>query len=515
MKKTHRLTTFLALGCLASIGCRSHSAGLREPAPGRGFAGSGGEYESRRRSPPATGRGGRYMGFAEKFNRYYTDRGWKAETTTYVSPRGGGSGNSRDSPAGVTSALAAVRPGTVIVFLPGRYSGCYQIDAEHGGTYDNPIVLYGERNPDGSLGARIECCSTGSKRCFNLEAADYVAIDGFELIGGIYGIRAVGEGFAANKHQKGVAVLDCVGHGQHRDPFFTGQSDWFVIEGCTAYDVGKGDGHGIYLSNGSDWNIARNNETYNTIASDFQINADPLFTCADQGLDYGDPECHAVAGTSPTGGRGASDFMLVDGNFFHDSKAQGPNFASVRNSVVCNNIFAFPARHGASFYQETKEPKLGSSNNLIAQNLFVTSVEEKRLLSVLGNSTHNRIENNVLVAVKIDGSTVKVSPNGDLLATDASTIRANAFDHNAWISGHFGATDESAAYSPGATEYRLATFDPSWFVAFPTALGHDPSAFAPSATAPWLDRGSLVVEIPTDRNGNIRHAPVDLGPYER
>jgi len=441
MKKTHRLTTFLALGCLASIGCRSHSAGLREPAPGRGFAGSGGEYESRRRSPPATGRGGRYMGFAEKFNRYYTDRGWKAETTTYVSPRGGGSGNSRDSPAGVTSALAAVRPGTVIVFLPGRYSGCYQIDAEHGGTYDNPIVLYGERNPDGSLGARIECCSAGSKRCFNLEAADYVAIDGFELIGGIYGIRAVGEGFAANKHQKGVAVLDCVGHGQHRDPFFTGQSDWFVIEGCTAYDVGKGDGHGIYLSNGSDWNIARNNETYNTIASDFQINADPLFTCADQGLDYGDPECHAVAGTSPTGGRGASDFMLVEGNFFHDSKAQGPNFASVRNSVVCNNIFAFPARHGASFYQETKEPKLGSSNNLIAQNLFVTAVEEKRLLSVLGSSTHNRIENNVLVAVKTDGNTVTASPNGDLLATDASTIHANVFDHNAWISGHFGATD--------------------------------------------------------------------------
>jgi hypothetical protein len=76
-------------------------------------------------------------------------------------------------------------------------------------------------------------------------------------------------------------------------------------------------------------------------------------------------------------------------------------------------------------------------------------------------------------------------------------------------------TDESAAYSPGATEYRLATFDPSWFVAFPTALGHDPSAFAPSATAPWLDRGSLVVESPTDRKGSIRHAPVDLGPFER
>ena len=41
------------------------------------------------------------------------------------------------------------------------------------------------------------------------------------------------------------------------------------------------------------------------------------------------------------------------------------------------------------------------------------------------------------------------------------------------------------------------------------------AAFAPTATAPWLNLGNLVPEVPTDRAGTPRHAPVDLGPYER
>jgi hypothetical protein len=512
MQKIHRWAGALLVCSLASGGCRSHSTRLPETLPGQA---------DRRGSPPqgrksaAVTRGGKYMGFPEKFNRYYTDPSWKSANTLYVSPSGGGSGNDRTNPADVATVLRNLRPGTTVDFLPGTYSGCYKIDDEHSGTYDSPIVLYGERNSDGSLAVRIECCSVGSKRCLNLEAADYVAIDGFELVGGDYGIRAVGEGFAANKHQKGVAVLSCVGHGQHKDPFFTGQSDWFVIEQSTAYDAGKGDGHGIYLSNGSDWNIARYNETYGTSSSDFQINADPLFTCADQGIAFDDPECDAVAGSSTTGGRGASDFILVEGNFFHHSKAQGPNFTSVRNSIVRNNIFALPTRHGVSFWQETNNPKLGSSNNLVAHNLFVTSVKDRPVIEIIKSSTNNQVENNVLVAVTIDGSSASPNPDGQLLETDGSTVNANTFEHNDWISGHCISRDSAAAHVPAATEHRQESFEPSWFAAFPTSPGHDPSAFAPTPTAPWLNLGSLLSSASTDRDGTVRHAPVDLGPFER
>jgi len=464
---------------------------------------------------PAVTRGGQYFTFTEQFNRYYTDCAWQPASTVYVSPSGKGKGSSPTDAASVASAFAAAAPGQLIVFTAGSYSGCYELDGDHGGSYDNPIVLQGERKADGSPAVTINCCGSGRRTCINLEGADYVAIDGFELVGGDYGVRSVGNrGYEANRHQKGVAVLRNIGHGQNKDPFFTGQSDWFVIEGCTGYDSGGGDGHGIYLSNGSDWNIARWNETYNTDSSDFQINADPLSTCEDEGIAFDSPECDAVAGSHPTGGRGASDYMWIEGNFFHHSKAQGPNFTSVRNSVVKNNIFALPARHGASFWQETDNPKLGASNNLVAHNLVIVQARDRQAFGISNSSTGNQFKNNVVVAVSISGGAVSASPQGQLLATDASTVKANTFEHNAWISGYFG-SDDGSEYTPNDTELRLTNFDAAWFAAFPTALANDPAAFAPSATAPWLDQGNLLPEVPTDRAGTVRHAPVDLGPYER
>ena len=464
---------------------------------------------------PAVTRGAQYFSFTEKFNRYYTDCAWQPSSTVYVSPTGTGNGSSATNATSVATAFAAVVPGRLVVFTAGTYAGCYELDSDHSGTYDNPIVLAGERKSDGSPGVTINCCGTGRKTCINLEAADYVAVDGFELVGGDYGVRSVGAGYPANEHQKGVAVLNNIGHGQNKDPFFTGQSDWFVIERCTGHDSGSGDGHGIYLSNGSDWNIARGNETYNTVSSDFQINADPISTCSDDGVAYDDPECDAVAGSSTTGGRGASDFMLIEANFFHHSQAQGPNFTSVRNSTIKNNIFALPARHGASFWQETDNPKLGASNNFVAHNLFIVQVNDRQAIGVTNSSTGNQFKNNVVVAVSISGGTVSANANGQLLATDSTTVQANTFEHNAWISGYFGSDDSAPVYTPNTSELRLTNFAPTWFAAFPTTLGRDPAALAPTATAPWLDLGNLLLDVPTDFTGKARQAPVDLGPFER
>jgi hypothetical protein len=463
---------------------------------------------------PAVTRGGQYFSFTEKFNRYYTDCAWRPSTIVYVSPKGTGDG-SLARPAGAGPALTGAKPGDMIVFTAGTYADCYQLDKDHSGTYDNPIVLVGERSADGSPAAIINCCATGRKTCINLEAADYVAVDGFELVGGDYGVRSVGAGYPANQHQKGVAVLGSIGHGQNKDPFFTGQSDWFVIERSVGHDSGTGDGHGIYLSNGSDWNIARLNETYATSSSDFQINADPQSTCGDDGVAFTDPECDAVAGSHPTGGRGASDFMLIEANFFHHSKAQGPNFTSVRNSAIKNNIFALPTRHGASFWQETDNPKLGASGNLVAHNLIIVQAANRQALGVTVNSTGNQFKNNVVVAVSISGTTVATNASGELLSTDATTVQKNTFEHNAWISGYFGSDDDAPAYAPNANELRLTTFNAGWFAAFPTVTGHDPAAFAPGTAAPWLNQGTLLTEVPTDYDGTSRHAPVDLGPFER
>ncbi len=163
-------------------------------------------------------RGADYFDFPEQFNRYYTDCDWQPSSTVYVSPDGTGNGSSAASPASVSSALSDAVPGRKIQFLSGSYDGCFELDSEHSGTYDDPIVLAAEP------GVTINCCDSGRRTCFNLEAADYVAIDGFELVGGDYGVRAVGAGYPADEHQRGIAVLNNVGHGQNKDPFFTGQS---------------------------------------------------------------------------------------------------------------------------------------------------------------------------------------------------------------------------------------------------------------------------------------------------
>src|SRR5512138_2292800 len=107
---------------------------------------------------PAVSRGGQYFTFAEKFNRYYTDCAWQPSSTVYVSPDGKGDGSSRTAPTSVARALSGVGPGRMVVFLPGTYAGCFHLDADHGGTYDQPVVLRGERQPDGAPGAKVNCC---------------------------------------------------------------------------------------------------------------------------------------------------------------------------------------------------------------------------------------------------------------------------------------------------------------------------------------------------------------------
>ncbi len=444
------------------------------------------------------------MGFPEKFNRYYTDPSWKPAKVVYVSPSGGGSGETREAPKSVKEAVAEARPGTMIRFLPGDYQGCFELGKENSGTYDEPIVLYAERGADKSIGVKMSCCSSGRQTCFNLEDADYVAIDGFELVGGKFGVRTIGRGYPASEHARGVAVLYCNGHDQLRDPFFSAQVDWTVWEGNIASGAKKDDGHGFYISNGGDWNIVRFNETFNNLSSDFQINADPNSTCAEPGIPFTDPRCDAYAGEGE-GGQGASDYFLVDGNYFHHGAAGGPNFTSVRRSVIRNNIFGPQTRHNVSFWQETDNPKLGSSDNKILHNLFITTAKHGVKFEV--NSTRNLFANNVLLGVSTEGGKAVANPKALLMEVD-DTVGDNVYRDNLYVSGYVEGRE------PGAGEQAREDFSPTWFQSFPTGLNHNPNDYTPTAGAPLLGIGKLFTDAPIDRNGTPRSIAPDLGPIE-
>ncbi|MGE0023008.1 MAG: right-handed parallel beta-helix repeat-containing protein [Hyphomicrobium sp.] len=453
---------------------------------------------------PAIVRGATYMGFPERFNRTYTDPDWKPSQTVFVSPDGKGDGTTRETAMAVKDAVAGARPGMQITFLSGKYQGCYDFSKETSGTYDAPILLYGERDESQSIGVTMSCCKGDGQACFNFEAADYIAVDGFELVGGKYGVRAVGAGHPASEHSRGIAVLNSRGHDQEKDPFFSGQSDWGVWEGNVAYGAKEGDGHGIYLSNGSDWNIVRLNETFSNVSSDFQINADPASTCKEAGIAYDDPVCDAYAGEGE-GGQGASDYFLVEGNYFHHGRGPGANFTSVRRSLIRNNVFGPQARHNVSFWQETDNPKLGSSDNTIAHNLFITT--DRPAVQFNSNSTRNTFVNNVLVGIAVDGRDVTENPTAILMEVD-DTGEENVFRSNFYISGAL------EGRSPGDEEAVREDFSPAWFKHFPTSLNHDANDLAPTAEAPFVGIGAHFDGAPSDRNGAPRAEEVDLGPIE-
>lgn len=454
---------------------------------------------------PAVTRGGTYMGFAEKFNRHYTDPDYTPSSTVFVSQAGGGDGSTRSSPLTVEEGLTMIEPGLELVFVRGDYTDvCYELTAEdnQNGTYEAPVVLYGERNTDGTLGVHMTCCDGG--RCINLEGASYVAVDGMIMEGGKYGFRSVGIGYTASEHARGNAWLNSVAFDQTADGVLTGASDWAVFERNVAARSGADDGHGIYLSNGSDFNIVRQNNLYDNEGATFQINADPESTCTDVGVEVDDPECDALA-SDTGGGRGASDFMLIESNYFHHGQAQGSNFTSVRHSVVRNNAFAFWARHGVSFWSETDNPNLGSHHNRVMNNLFLTT-NGNQAVQFIVFSNDNLFANNLLLGASESGAAV---PSAVWMETD-DTVDSNTYDHNFYASGSF-----DGRTGIDSDESERADFEASWFTAFPLDSSAGLEGFTPSESAPFRGLGSTLFEAQFDALGTQREAMSDIGPLER
>jgi hypothetical protein len=350
----------------------------------------------------------------------------------------------------------------------------------------------------------VRCCTKARSTCFNLEGADYVAVDGFTLIGGRNGVRTVGTGFESSQHARGVAVLGCHGHDQREDTFESGHSDWAVWERNLAHGDGKSR-HGFYISNGGDWNIIRLNGAHSNGAPDLEVASDPKYGCEEEGIKPTDPRCDAYAGEGE-GGRGASDYFLIDSNFIHNGNGAGPTFSGLRRSIVRNNIFGAPARHNVTFWQDTNNPNLASSDNKIIHNLFVTT--GKHAVKFEKGSTRNEFANNVLVGVSADGGNILSNPKALLMDVDSSAA-GNMYRSNLYSGGRI------EGRTLGEAETVSEDYVPGWFKAFSLGTDARPEDFSPTADAPFLGKGAVLPDAPIDRGGTPRSSPVDLGPIEK
>ena len=211
-------------------------------------------------------------------------------------------------------------PGTEIYFLRGDYQGCFELTRAAAPTTSRSSSTASATRTSRSA-SRSTAARSGRQTCFNFENADYIAIDGFELIGGKYGVRVVGAGYAASEHSRGIAVLNCKGHDQARDPFFSGQSDWAVWEGNRRLRRQEGR-RPRHLSQ------QRRRLEHRPLQRDVRQRLERL-------PDQRRPDLHLQGGRHPLrrsalrrlcrrrrGGQGASDYFLVDGNYFHHSNGR-------------------------------------------------------------------------------------------------------------------------------------------------------------------------------------------------
>jgi hypothetical protein len=158
-----------------------------------------------------------------------------------------------------------------------------------------------------------------------------------------------------------------------------------------------------------------------------------------------------------------------------------------------------------SFWQETDEPQLGSRENVIVHNLFVTT--GRHAVQFINHATRNVFANNILLGLRASGNAWTANPSAVLMEVDNS-VGANDYRSNLYVSGRLNGR------AAGAGEVARPDFSPAWYVALPTGLDRNPDAFRPAAGAPFLNAGAFSPYAPADRNGVARPERVDLGPLE-
>ena len=280
-----------------------------------------------------------------------------------------------DAPwATLQTAANRVRAGDTVLVAPGDYVG---FDLRTDGTADHRITLKAQ---DAAQQPRIVTRNARTPDGVNLEGADYVTIQGFEVRGmPRAGIRSVTNQF--------VEVLDNFTVDNQVWGVFTGFSDDIRIEGNRA--TGSVREHGIYVSNSGDRPIIRNNRIWANFGNGIHMNADVL-----------------------QGGDGLITGAVVEQNVIYDNGrggGSGINAAGVQDSRFANNMLYNNHASGISMYQG--EAAQGSRNNVIVNNTVHQAPDGRWALNITQGSSGNRVYNNILLNRHSFRGSITISPD--------------------------------------------------------------------------------------------------------
>lgn len=397
--------------------------------------------------------------------------------TYYVAPAPDGSdtnaGTEQAPFATIQKAADVAVAGDTVIVTPGTYAGA---KFSTSGTPDLPIVISGM---DGAIVASPGAMNSNGDNLW-VRDASYVTIEGFDVMNAPRaGIAVQGEPDEGEVH--GVVVRNNNCHDNTRWGIFTAYAEGVLIDGNTA--AFSADEHGIYVSNSADNPVITHNEVHDNFAAGIQINADPA-------LD----------------GDGIITSAIVDANVIYGNGtggAAGINLASVRFSLVTNNLLYDNHATGIALWDDEAGTEFGSKTNRIFNNTIVQAVDGRFAVSLLDGSTANSVQNNILLhlgprgAVEIDTSSLDMFISDYNVITPVFSVNDTFVDLTTWRSlgldlNSFTAPLSDLFVNVAADDYELK----------------------PDSAA--IDVGRPVTGVPTDIRGVTRPqgSSFDIGAYE-
>lgn len=392
-----------------------------------------------------------------------------AMSNFFVSPSG------NDAAAGsavapwrtLQKAANVVRAGDSVSVRSGTYVG---FDLRSDGTAAAPITFRAE--PGVTINARNARTPDG----INLEGADYIAIEGFRVVGlPRAGIRSV-----VNHH---VTIRNNVADLNGTWGIFTGFSDDLLIVGNTTSRSGTE--HGIYVSNSGDRPVIRQNTIFGNRGSGIHMNGD-----------------------ASAGGDGIITGALVEDNTIYDNGRGGGssiNADGVQGSRFQNNLIYNAHATGIALFRG--DGGGGSSNNVVVNNTVQIAAAGRWALSISDGSTNNAVYNNILLNDHSFRGSITVAPDS------LSGLRS---DYNV-VMDRFS-TDGGGSRIGLASWRKTTGQDRNSLIATATQLFVSPASghYQLKAGSPAIDRGTSMLAPARDKDGKLRPSGgrFDIGAYE-
>jgi hypothetical protein len=298
-------------------------------------------------------------------------------TNYYVAPWGNDqySGVSWDSAfATLQHAADIVSIGDSVFAANGNYTG---FDLRTGGTTSMPIVFQ-----SAGESVFIDVQNPVTNDGINIEGADWIVVDGFNLIG----LPRAGIRIALSQH---VELKNNFCDNNGRWGIFTGFADYaYIHHNICQYSQVE---HGIYFSNSADHPVIRYNICHHNNANGIHMNGDESM-----------------------GGDGLITDAIVECNIIYENGTgggSGINCDGVADSYIFNNLLYMNHASGISLYRI--DASAGSYNTKVYNNTIINAPDARWCININTGSINDTLYNNIFInqhswrgSIAIDGSSL-------------------------------------------------------------------------------------------------------------